>query len=54
MDVKLIATKLNEFGEEVEIGTLREFNTVEEAKEYIIDHMQIIADDPEIYAVYIK
>lgn len=54
MDVKLIATKLNEPGEEVEIGVLRTFNTTKNAKEYIANHTQDITDDPEIYAIYIK
>lgn len=49
---KVIITTLNEFSEEVE-KIIKQFNTKEEAEDFILEHEQEYTDNPEIYSVYI-
>ena len=53
MQTKVIAMSRNEMGEEVPLRTWL-FETPEEARRFIAEHEQDFADDPEIYAIYIK
>ena len=51
-ETKIIITTLDEFGEEKEMKVLQ-FITTEELKEYLEEHEQDFADNPDIYAVYV-
>lgn len=53
MPTKVVITALDKLDEEVEIS-VRQFNSYEAAVDYVECHEQDFADDPEIYAVYIK
>ena len=50
--VKVIITTTNDFGEEVELTT-HYFDTMEDAEDFVLEHEQDFADDPEIYCVHI-
>lgn len=50
---EVVLTTQNEIGEEVLMKTFA-FDSKPEARLFIDEHDQEFADDPEIYAVYIK
>lgn len=51
--VKIIMVTLDELGEEKE-ETIKECDTKEEAEDFVSEHEQDFADNPEIYYVYIQ
>ena len=51
--VNIVITTLDEFGEETEM-LIRPCKDVAEAEQFVLEHEQDFADDPEIYAVYIE
>ena len=53
MQTKVEAVSRNEAGGEVSLRTWL-FETPEEARRFVTEHEQDFADDPEIYAIYIK
>ena len=52
-NISVVKSELNEFGEE-EFTTIKRFADVESAREFMEEYEQDFADDPDVYAVYIK